>query len=241
MKKAAKKRTLTMLILAYNEEKNLEDTVYICNKIAKELFDDYELLICDDGSSDRTGEIARSLAKKNPHISVFHNRKNMGIGYSYRKGIQIAKKEYLIWVAGDNEFTSDAIKSVVMHIGEADVVISHNINQTVRPFYRRIISRAFSTVINLLFSLNLKYYTGLILCKTKLLQRLKLTSNSGSLLAEIVIKLVKTGHTYKVIPVRIRKRTSVNIFRLKEIFGAFKLIANLVIAFHIDKGRNIFK
>jgi len=162
MKKKEKntmKPSLTLLILAYNEEKNLENTVHICDDISKELFDDYELLIANDGSTDKTPEIAERLAKKNPHVKVFHNRKNMGIGYSYQKGIQIAKKKYLMWVAGDNEFTSDAIKNVISHAGEADIVVSRNVNQNVRPLYRRIISRTFANTVNLLFNLNLRYYT----------------------------------------------------------------------------------
>ena len=244
MKKKEKntmKPSLTLLILAYNEEKNLENTVHICDDISKELFDDYELLIANDGSTDKTPEIAERLAKKNPHVKVFHNRKNMGIGYSYQKGIQIAKKKYLMWVAGDNEFTSDAIKNVISHAGEADIVVSRNVNQNVRPLYRRIISRTFANTVNLLFNLNLRYYTGLILCETALLRKINLTANSGSLLAEIVIKVVKTGHTYKCIPVRIRKRTSVNVLRFREIFGAVKMVTNLFIAFHIHKGKVIFK
>jgi glycosyltransferase involved in cell wall biosynthesis len=241
MKKVAKKESITIFIPAYNEEKNLETTVHTCNNICKEFFHNYELLIINDGSTDKTAEIAKQLAKNNPHIRVSHNKRNMGLGYSYRKAIQIAKKEYLMWVAGDNEFTSDAIKSIIRHIGEADVVISHNVNQTVRPLYRRIISRTFTKVINLLFNLNLKYYTGLILCKTKLLQKLRLSSNSSSLLAEIVIKLVKTGHTYKCIPVCIRKRMSRNVLRLKDIFATVKMVLNLFIEFHFYKGKNIFR
>lgn len=236
------KQSVTILILAYNEEKNLEDAVYNCSTVAKELFDDYELLICNDGSTDSTGEIAKRLSKENPKIHVFHNKKNMGIGYSYYRGIQLAQREYTMWVPGDNEVKIASIKDMLMHIGDADLIISYIGNPKIRPIYRQIFSAFFIKSMNLLFGLNLKSYLGMILCKTKLIRKLDFTTNSSGLKAEIIIKLIKTGHTYKQVPISMRKkRMSGNIFRPKNIAGLIKTVAKLFIMFQLQKSKDVFK
>jgi len=133
------KQSVSILILAYNEEKNLENVVDLCDKIAKELFKDYELLIYNDGSNDHTREIAEQLAKNNPKIRVFNSKKNMGQGYAYKQGIQMALKKYVIWVAGDNDASAESIKRVLSHTGEADIIISYIQNINIRPLYRQVI------------------------------------------------------------------------------------------------------
>lgn len=234
------KPSITLIILAYNEEKNLEDAIHTCISVAKELFDDYELLICNDGSIDRTGEIAERLSKEDPNLRVFHNKKNMGIGYSYYRGIQLAKKGYSMWVPGDNEVKADSIKNMLLHIGEADLIISYIGNPTVRTLFRQIFSTAFIKFMNLLFGLNLKSYLCMILCKTKLIRKLKFTTNSSGLITEIIIKLIKTGHSYKQVPIVLRrKEMSLNFSRPKNIAGLIMTITKLFIIFQIRKIKNL--
>tara|TARA_Y100000310_G_scaffold314578_1_gene364090 strand:+ start:64 stop:807 length:744 start_codon:yes stop_codon:yes gene_type:complete len=242
-KKASIKPSITFIITAYNEEKNLEDTINICDAIAKDVLDDYELLIVNDGSSDSTGDIAERLLKKNPHVTVHHNKKNMGLGYSLRKGNQLAKKEYSIWIPGDNETLAKSIKRILSHAGEVDLIIPYTTNPTIRPLYRQIISGSFTGVMNLLFGLNLRYYNGLILCKAQLIKNLELTSNSVGLMAEVIINLIKTGYTYKEVPVYIRKTIETgHIFRVKNLAGVIKTVSKLFFKFQILRSnKKVFK
>jgi dolichol-phosphate mannosyltransferase len=227
-------KSVTLLILAYNEEENLEDAVHTCNEVAKSLFKDYELLIYNDGSGDRTKEIAERLAKKNKRIRVYHNETNMGQGNAYKKGIQMATKEYVMWVPGDNEVKGDSIKSILQHTGEADLILPYIENTGTRPLYRQIVSAGYTNFLNLVFGLKLKYYNGLPLCKTKLIKSVKLTTDSNGLWAELVIKLIKKGHSYKGVPMRIRKKEmSANIFRLRDITGVIKTVVKLIMMFKI--------
>lgn len=236
------KSSITLLILAYNEQKNLENTVHNCDIAAKDLFQDYELLICDDGSLDLTGDIAERLAAENPKVRVFHNKKNIGAGCSYLKGIRLARKKYVMWVPGDNEVAMNSIKNLLKHTGQTHLVISYIKNTTVRPLYRQIISTGFVKFMNLIFNLDLRHFLGIILCETKLVRKLKLTTTSSCVMAEIIIKLIKTGHTYKQVPIIARKkRMSINIFRPKNVFGLTKTVMYLFVMFQIRKSKDIFK
>ena len=236
------KPSVTLLILAYNEEENIGDTIRNCNSACKSLFDDYELLVCDDASSDSTGRIADRLAKSNRHVDVFHNKRKMGVGYNIRKGIHLAKKDYFMWVPGDNEVRLESIRKMLRHTGDADLVISYIGNPKVRPLYRQVISKSFTKTMNLLFGLRLGHFLGMTLCKTSLIKKLKLTTNSSCVMAEVILKLIKTGHTYRQVPIVMRKKKmSGNIFRLRNVTGLVKTVGKLFFMLQIVKRKDIFR
>ena len=72
-----KKRTLSIIVPAYNEEKTLAKVVCDVSAIAGQLLDDYEVVIVNDASTDKTGGIADMLARENPHVRAHHNPPNM--------------------------------------------------------------------------------------------------------------------------------------------------------------------
>src|SRR3989338_2405535 len=108
-----KKESITVLVPAYNEEKGLSGAVTSTDKIVRRMFKDYEIIIFDDCSRDKTGEIADKLAKKFSKVKVVHNRKNMGLGYNYRKAVELAAKKYFTMVTGENEILPDSFKKIL--------------------------------------------------------------------------------------------------------------------------------
>src|SRR5258708_4199337 len=71
---------LSVVLPAYNEEAVIAETVSQCEEVLSALAPDYEVIVVDDGSKDRTGEIADGLAAANPRVRVIHNRPNRGYG-----------------------------------------------------------------------------------------------------------------------------------------------------------------
>ena len=72
--------SLTITFPCYNEEANVERVTRAALAVAQKVADDYEIVIVNDGSRDRTGEIADRLAAENPHVRAVHNRPNQGCG-----------------------------------------------------------------------------------------------------------------------------------------------------------------
>jgi len=231
--------SITVIVPAYNEERDLRATVEGANEILIELFKDYEILIFDDCSTDRTGEIADALAKNNKKINVFHNKTNMGFGYNNRKGMEIAKKGYFIGIPGDNEVEPSSIRSILEHVGESDIIIPFIANKKVRPLLRRIIAISYISILNLLFGLNLKQYTGLMVYKTALLKQIKVRTNSFAYQAEILLPLVKRGYSYKEVPMIIKNTDKTTLLRLKNIIGVLITILRLFfeINFSLNKSK----
>src|SRR3989344_8785130 len=102
------KNSLSVVVPAHNEEDNLglviKDLISTIPKYTK----NFEVIVVDDGSTDKTGKIADRWAKKNNKVRVLHNQPNRGFGFSYWRGVNNIKKEYSMMVWGDNAHTKDS-------------------------------------------------------------------------------------------------------------------------------------
>ena len=231
-----KKNTLSIVVLTYNVKGSLKDAVNSVLKAVKGKFRDYEVIISDGGSSDRTLEIADNLALKNKKIKVLRN-KNIGMGYSYWKGVEMASMDYCTMFPGDNENSGVYFAKTLSKIGEADIIIPYTINQKVRTFHRRVISDAFVWLMNNMFNLKLRYYNGNAIYRTKDLRKLKIRAKNFSYNSEILVRLIKSGHSYSEIGIKIKPTNQTTAFSIKNIF---EVIKNLVLLFNdINIKKNI--
>ncbi len=231
-------KKISVMVAAYNEEKNLSNTVKSLIVILEDLFSDYEILIFDDCSLDRTYQISETLAKNHHKIKVIHNKRNKGLGYNYREAFKLAKYEYFFFVPGDGAIKPTSIKYILENIGQADIIIPYTANPQVRPFLRRIISSLFTTSLNLFFRTNIRYYNGIVVHKTNLLKSVRMDTNSFAYQAEILIKLIKRGYSYKELPMYINIEETTSMFKLKNILGVFLSISRLFVKVMILRDYN---
>ena len=224
------KKSVSVVIPAYNEDKTIEATVNKVDKIVKSLFYDYELLVFDDGSIDKTGRILDKLAKKSPKMRIFHNMQNMNAGYNFRMGISKARKEYVVLLPGGDSVTISSIKNFMKKIGDGNIVIAYVGNPKTRRVYRRIISYIVTKALNLLFGLNVKYFFGIAAYKTELVRKVKATSNSFALLTEILVRMIRRGYSYVEVPMYGHKGgdSSTSAFRIRNIAGVIVTVLRLL-------------
>lgn len=182
---------------AFNEEANIESVVNKINKVAPKYTDDYEILIINDGSTDKTGKVAEGLAKKSKRIRVFHNSENKGMGYSYLRGLKEARFEHIMINFGDDDHPAESLVRVISHMGEADIVIPFYTNfHITKTWFRHVLSISYTHLVNYLTELNIRYYNGITLHKTDLVRKMPIRSKGFGFQAEIIIYLVKTGATF---------------------------------------------
>jgi dolichol-phosphate mannosyltransferase len=200
-------RSLSVIVTAMNEEGNLRPTVESVLSVLSKGPWDYEILIIDDGSRDRTGAIADELAASNPRIRVHHHPRNLGLDRAYLKGIELAAKENIGWVAGNNMIPAEALDAIYGRIGDADMVFSYP-EVDPRRKRRRWVSRAFTMVLNLLFGVRLRYYTGPCVFRADVGKTLRTITQGSMMVPELVIRLIKAGGTYMEVSLRPKPRTS---------------------------------
>ena len=112
---------LTIVVPVYNTEKWLNDCI---DSILTQDFQDYELLLVDDGSTDSSGDICESFAASDKRIQVLHIE-NGGLGNARNVGIEHASGEYILFVDADDEISKNCISSLLHK--EADLVIGSTI------------------------------------------------------------------------------------------------------------------
>jgi glycosyltransferase involved in cell wall biosynthesis len=200
--------SLTVVIPALNEERNLAATVRSVSDATSGLVDSLEIIIVNDHSSDRTGAIAEELASQDPRILVVHNSMNMGLGYNFGRGVKLTSKDYLMMIPGDNENSAQSVTPVVEKLGEADLIIPYVVNPWVRTRTRRAISRIYVWTVNILCGLKVRYYNGTCAFRSRALQEIPMDTNGFAYVAKTLVRLLKRGYSYREVGVHLDQRGS---------------------------------
>lgn len=192
--------SLTVIIPAYNEQENLPQALEDMERALAGLVEDYEIIVVNDGSHDRTPLIAQEKGRTDGRIKCITNEQNRGYGYSYQRGVKAASKDYVGVFNGDNDMHWESFRDLVKNISRADIVSQYTSNPQDRPWLRRILSARFVDLMNLLFGMNLKYFNGCFIARRDILQPLVIRSLGLTVLAECKVKLIRQGYTCLEIP-----------------------------------------
>lgn len=223
-------RNLSVIIPAFNEEKNISDTVKSIIKILPKYSQNYEIIIINDGSNDSTGEIAEKLKKDNQRIKVLHNTSNKGMGYTYWRGVDHAKYNFMMLIWGDNAHSDQSLHQILKRLGKVDVVIPNYTNLETRTAQRRYLSKTFTAVINFITGLSIKYYNGSTLYRTDLVKNVPRRSTGFGYQAEVLAYVLKNGATFVQVDTLRRNVPDgpTAAFKIKNIINVFKSLLWLV-------------
>lgn len=115
---------LSVIVPAYNEEKNLAATIGKFNGYLSGQDYDYEIIIVNDGSADGTEKIAKALVAENKNLKLINNKKNRGKGAAVRQGLLSAQGEYRLFIDADNATSIDHIDKIWAFFNDGyDIVI----------------------------------------------------------------------------------------------------------------------
>jgi glycosyltransferase involved in cell wall biosynthesis len=197
MTDAARPR-LTFFFPAYNEEENVDETVRrALDEIGPLVNGSIEVLVVDDGSTDRTPELADALAAADARVRV-HHQANRGYGGALRAGFANASGELICFSDGDLQFDLREMSRLLSRLEEpggkpVDVAIGFRIKRRDPP-HRIFIAKTYNAIVSVLFGLRVRD----IDCAMKLFRRevfdgLRLETDSPFLSAELLIKLRARG------------------------------------------------
>jgi glycosyltransferase involved in cell wall biosynthesis len=188
---------LTFFFPAYNEEENVAETVRRALTDVGPLVDgSIEVLIIDDGSTDRTPELADALAAADPRVRV-HHQANRGYGGALRAGFENARGGLIGFSDGDLQFDLRDMSRLLERLDDPghplDAVIGYRVKRRDPP-HRIFIAKTYNAIVSVLFGLRVRD----IDCAMKLFRRevftgLPLTTDSPFLSAELLIKLRARG------------------------------------------------
>jgi len=142
---------LTFFFPVYDEEASVEAVIREGLSKLPRFCDVLELIVVDDGSRDRTGEIADRVAAEDARVHVIHHRPNRGYGGAIRSGLMGARQPYVFFSDGDLQFDLDDLERLLPHVGRADVVVGYR-ERRADPPRRLFIAWVYNTLIRVLFA-----------------------------------------------------------------------------------------
>jgi glycosyltransferase involved in cell wall biosynthesis len=220
-------RSLSVIIPAYCEAENILDTLTNVTAALASLPIDAELLVIDDGSTDGTAALVRTHADRFPGLKLLVNERNMGFGWTYRRGVEAASREHVVMVHGDNAWGKDTLREFFSHLGEADIIIGYTRDMwKSRTWSRALISKAFTQVVNGITRRRLRYYNGLQIQKAAVLKSLRIKSVGYGFQAEVLVKSLRRTKTFLEVPMDLMERElgESKAFRLKNIIDVLRTL-----------------
>ena len=193
--------TLTIAVPALNEERQIANTLNAIKSAASKFNDKMlEIIVIDDGSTDRTGIIVSELFDSISGLKLITNEVNLGLGASIRKAINSAKSNRFMIVPGDNDIPKETLELLFKNIDAADLVMTYFHNDECRGRGRYLLSEAFRLIYTTTFNLYVMYINGPAVYPTKLLREIKLKSTRFSIVAELNVKILRQGISFVEIP-----------------------------------------
>ena len=192
-------KTLSIIMPTYDEEGNLSNTVEPLVELLNNLSITHELLIINDGSTDKSGEIADGLSEKYPSVEVFHHEKNKGYGGAQLTGFKNAKGKYIMLIPSDNQFHLDDLPQYLEEIKNADIVIGYRKNRA-DPKRRGVVAKIYNFSLRFLFGLKIRDIDWVKIYKKEFIDSTEIESKSALIDTELVIKAHKKGLKIKEVP-----------------------------------------
>ncbi|MDD4996459.1 MAG: glycosyltransferase family 2 protein [Patescibacteria group bacterium] len=198
---------LSIIIPALNEEKNIEATVDNVLNAFKELQIAGEIVIVNDGSTDKTGLLIEKKIFQFPKIikMIFHQFPQ-GVGVSFWDGVENATGDIVAMIPGDNENNPQEILRYYWLMDHVDFVAPFIFNKEVRPVFRRFLSSLYHFIIRISFSINLNYVNGTILARKSVLNSISHRSKGFFFQTECLVKLIKRGYLFAEVPSKLNIR-----------------------------------
>lgn len=169
----------------------------------------YEILVVDDGSTDKTGTIVDDLTASNAHIRAIHHPKNQGFSGAIKSCYKNATKELVFLLPADGQIQASDCELFLDKIERADVVVGYRKNNP-EPFSRRLNSKIFHWLYRALFGVKLREISTSILWRKSVLDAINITAIPRSALIEpeVVYKAWARGFRFKEVAIPYYPRTS---------------------------------
>jgi glycosyltransferase involved in cell wall biosynthesis len=199
---------LSIIVPAFNEAGNLEAAVREVISSARQVFDNFEVIIVDDGSTDQTWQVAHRLYYTTPCISrVAHHPTNQGLRAAYESGLAHAQYDHVTWVPGDGEIATESLVEIFRAVGTADIIAPYHGTPHKRPWFRRALTLISTTEINLLMGKRLHYWQGPVVLSTELARSLPRTVPGFLCMAEQLMTAMELGYSHVQVPLTHQERT----------------------------------
>jgi glycosyltransferase involved in cell wall biosynthesis len=194
--------SLSVVLPAYNEEENVESAIKHVSEVAQTLDREYEIILVNDGSSDRTGEIGRELEKHVPHFRLVEHYPNRGYGGALKAGFEAATKDLIAFYPADAQFDFGEVERLLEAVEEenADIVCGYRFDRQ-DSAVRKLNAFGWNTVVRLFFGyLCRDIDCGFKLFRREILERVNIMSDGAMIDTEFLAGAKARGYRIAEVP-----------------------------------------
>lgn len=222
--------SISAVFPAYNDGGTIPSMV-LCALIAlRQVTDDFEIIVTNDGSQDMTGEVLAEMASRFPELRVLQHEKNQGYGCALRSGFGAATKDWVFYTDGDGQYNPlELVKLCAALRDGVDVVNGYKISRH-DPLIRIIIGRMYHYIVKFAFGFKLRDVDcDFRLIRRKIFDEITLESRTGTICLEMVKKFQDAGYVFAEVPVNhyYRSYGKSQFFNWKHLWRTFKQLTAL--------------
>lgn len=202
---------ISVVIPMYNEEENVIKTLTEVNNVL-ENFNEYEIIIVDDGSTDKTSSLINRVLSSNSNIILLKHPVNMGMGRALRTGFEKTDGEVIVTIDADLSYDPNYIPKLIEGLDTStDIVLGSQYmdggkTENIQPL-RLFISKTANKLVGYAMADNLSTVTGVLRAYRKeVLDSIELDSDGTEINPEIISKAKAVGFNIKEIPVTLKGR-----------------------------------
>lgn len=192
---------LSVVLPAHNEEANIEIVVERALEVLPDFVDDFEVVVVNDGSRDRTPRIIDELGKKDARVKPVHHKVNRGYGAALTSGFQATTGDYVMFMDADRQFDIADIALLAPFVQRFDIVAGFRMQRN-DPFHRKLFAETFNVVVRILFGVHLRDIDcAFKIFRGDMLRSITLTAPGALINTEMQAKLRRQGATLEQIGV----------------------------------------
>ncbi len=198
----ARTHGLSIFFPAYNDAGTIASLAIVAHMTARELVDDYEVIVVEDGSPDHTGALLDEMTRVYPWLKVVHHEKNRGYGGALRSGFAAATKDLVFYTDGDAQYDPREMKALYEAFSdEVDFVNGYKISRN-DPLHRKVIGKVYHWFVKFMFGLHLRDVDcDFRLMRRSVFDKVTLTRSSGVICVELMKKVQDHGYRIAEVPV----------------------------------------
>ncbi len=224
-------KSISLMFPLYKDKSTVELMIAKSSNVLRKLKRKYEIIIIDDGCPQNSGKLAREIAKKFTNIKIFFHKENLGYGAALKTGLKKCKNDWIFMIDGDAEYDVNDLPRLLKVSKNNDLVITYRYKKKYST-NRIIISWIYNAILRLVFKIKFRdISTGSRFVSRKLVENIKLESNSPFIGAELAIKARLAGYKVGEVGIHTFPRTlgTGSTVGIKNILLTFKDMISLFV------------
>lgn len=199
--------SVTLIIPAYNDEETVGRLIDDSDTLLSSVCSDYEIVVVNDGSKDRTLSVIEGRCQTNPHVRLINHPINKGFGYTIRELYECGTKDLVFSLPGDYQYAPKEILQMAKGLKDHDFVIGLRVNRNDPP-RRKMQSKVYNLMLRTFYGHKHKDVNSIKLFRRGIFDKVKLQSQSPFVDAELCIRAERAGYKVIEIPIEHLPRTT---------------------------------